>query len=107
MKNLKGILAIMAFILLALAFTVPSKEDFESHIVEKVKAETHNDAFGLNDLLIQNISKIVFLNAEYQNVKVGSTYSFNLGEDKEYKFVGFGTMIICVEGDLSILNKDK
>ena len=53
--------------------------------------------------MIKNLAKLVFMAAEYKDIKVGSTYAFSLGKDNTYKFVGFGTLIICVEGDLTIL----
>ncbi len=105
MKKFIGIVIIMLIIMLALVFTVPTQTDFENYIVEKVKEEAYDDAIGLNDFLIQNISQFAFFGAEYKNVKVGSIYAFSLGKGKEYKFVGFGTLIICVEGDLSVIGK--
>lgn len=103
MKKLAAILIIVLGILLALAFTVPSKKDYEEFITTELKKRTHDDLLGLNDLMIKYLPKLVFMGAEYKDVKVGSTYTFSLGEDNTYKFVGFGTLIICVEGDLSIL----
>lgn len=107
MKKLAAILFIVLGILLVLAFTVPSQKDFEEFITTELKERTHDDMLGLNDFMIQNVAKLVFLGAEYKDVKVGSTYSFSLGEDKTYKFVGFGTLIICVEGDLTVLEGKK
>ncbi len=107
MKKFRGIILIAFVILLALAFTVPTEQDFKTFITEKAKEKTEDDALGLNDFLVENISKLIFLNAEYKDLKIGSTYQFNLGEGKDYKFVGFGTMILCVQGDLSVLDKPK
>ncbi|MFK7758227.1 MAG: hypothetical protein AB8B53_14955 [Flavobacteriales bacterium] len=106
MKKLLAILLIILGILVFLAFTVPTRKHFESYITEKVKERTTDDLLGLNDFLAQNVAKIVFLTAEYTDVKIGSTYTFTLGESKDYKFVGFAGIIICVEGDLSILDQN-
>jgi hypothetical protein len=103
MKKLAAILIIVLGILLVLAFTVPSKKDYEEFITTELKNRTHDDLLGLNDFMIDNLAKLVFIGAEYKDVKVGSTYAFSLGKDNTYKFVGFGTLIICVEGDLTIL----
>ena len=107
MKKITAILLIVLGILLALAFSVPSQKDFEEFITDELKDRAHDDVLGLNNFMIQNLAKLVFIGADYKDVKIGSTYSFSLGENKNYKFVGFGTLIICVEGDLSILEGKK
>ncbi len=104
MKKISAILLIIMGMLLFLAFTVPTRKDFETFITAKIKDKTEHDLLGLNDFLAQNIAKVVFLTAEFTDLKIGSTYAFTLGENQQYKFVGFGTLVICVEGDLNILN---
>ena len=107
MKKLTAILLIVFGILILLAFTVPTRKDFEEFISEKIKEKTEDNLLGINDFLFTNIAKVVFMTGEYTDVKIGSTYAFTLGDSNHYKFVGFGTIILCVEGDLSILDSKE
>jgi len=106
MKKLGSIAQLMLIITVFLAFTAPSEKDFETHIKSELK-ETNGEGFlGINDVIGNIFLEAIKLNSEYKDLKIGSTYRFNLSNENNFKYVGFGTLIFKVSGNFENLNLD-
>ena len=100
MKNFKSSLLFILAILVALAFTVPDEKDFEEHVKAELKKASGEGFLGLNNVVNNILTEGIKLTSDFNDLKIGSTYRFKLSEENEFTYIGFGTMIIKIKGEI-------